>query len=114
MIVLSHFSHDAPASLENHRQYAQAHGYRHAIVDASAMPQALPLRPLHRYESLLHVLRGAQPGAVLLLSEDAAIIGVALDRLMHGRDMLLVDGFAPRCRRSTCRSGAIRRPCGRS
>ena len=61
MIVLSHFSHDAPASLENHRQYAQAHGYRHAIVDASAMPQALPLRPLHRYESLLHVLRGAQP-----------------------------------------------------
>nr|WP_254615119.1 hypothetical protein [Burkholderia pyrrocinia] len=70
MIVLSHFSHDAPASVENHRQYA--HGYRHEIVDASAMPQALPLRPLHRYESLLHVLRGAQPDElVLLLSEDA-------------------------------------------
>lgn len=97
MIVLSHFSHDAPASLENHRQYAQAHGYRHAIVDASAMPHALPLRPLHRYESLLHVLRGAQPDElVLLLSEDAAIIEpVALDRLMCGRDMLLVDAFAP-------------------
>nr|WP_249744718.1 hypothetical protein [Burkholderia pyrrocinia] len=55
MIVLSHFSHDAPASLGNHQQYAQAHGYRHEFVDASAMPQALPLRPLHRYESLLHV-----------------------------------------------------------
>lgn len=80
------------------------------------MPQALPLRPLHRYESLLHVLRGAQPDElVLLLSEDAAIIElVALDRLMSGRDMLFVDAFAPHCRRSTCRSGAIRRPCGRS
>ena len=115
MIVLSHFSHDAPASLENHRQYAQAHGYRHAIVDASAMPQALPLRPLHRYESLLHVLRGAQPGGSCCCSAKMRqSSAVALDRLMHGRDMLLVDGFAPRCRRSTCRSGAIRRPCGRS
>ena len=100
---------------QNHRQYAQAHGYRHAIVDASAM-QALPLRPLHRYESLLHVLRGAQPGSSLLLPAKMRQSSkpVALDRLMHGRDMLLVDGFAPRCRRSTCRSGAIRRPCGRS
>ena len=114
MIVLSHFSHDAPASLENHRQYAQAHGYRHAIVDASAMPQALPLRPLHRYESLLHVLRGAQPGERAAAQRRCGNHRLALDRLMHGRDMLLVDGFAPRCRRSTCRSGAIRRPCGRS
>jgi hypothetical protein len=97
MIVLSHFSHDAPASLDNHRLYAQAHGYRHEFVDASAMPQALPLRPLHRYESLLHVLRGARPDElVLLLSEDAAIIEpVALDRLMSGRDTLFVDAFAP-------------------
>ncbi|AQQ34134.1 galactosyl transferase GMA12/MNN10 domain protein [Burkholderia cenocepacia] len=96
MIVLSHFSQHAPASLDNHRWYAQGHGYRHEIVDASGMPQALPLRPLHRYESLLHVLRGAQPDElVLLLSEDAAIIEpVALDRLMTGRDMLLVDAFA--------------------
>ncbi|MCW3662481.1 galactosyl transferase GMA12/MNN10 domain protein [Burkholderia cenocepacia] len=96
MIVVSHFSQPAPASLENHRWYAQVHGYRHEIVDACGMPQALPLRPLHRYESLLHVLRGAQPGElVLLLSEDAAIIHpVALDRLMAGRDTLFVDAFA--------------------
>lgn len=61
------------------------------------MPRALPLRPLHRYESLLHVLRGAQPDELgPLLSEDAAIVEpIALDRLMNGRDMLFVDAFAP-------------------
>ncbi|MCA8093814.1 hypothetical protein LGM65_23490 [Burkholderia anthina] len=88
MIALSHFSHDAPASLENHRRYAQAHEYRHEFVDPSAMPQTLPLRPLHRCESLVHVLRGAQPEQLVLpLSEDAAIVEpVAPNRLMTGRD----------------------------
>ncbi|AOJ68886.1 MULTISPECIES: hypothetical protein [Burkholderia] len=92
MIVLSHFCHPAPASLANHRQYARLHGYRHEVIDACAMPQALPLRALYRYEALLDALRRARPGElVLLLSEDAAIVEpVAIERLMAGRDMLLV------------------------
>lgn len=92
MIILSHFSSLAPASLANHRHYARMHGYRHEFVDASAMPQTLPLRALYRYEVLLNRLRHAQAGQlVLLLSENAAIIDpFPLERLMAGRDMLLV------------------------
>ncbi|QCP54413.1 galactosyl transferase GMA12/MNN10 domain protein [Trinickia violacea] len=92
MIVVSHFRQPAPASLANHRQYARLYSYRHEVIDASAMPQVMPLRALHRYEVLLNTLRRTPPEQlVLLLSEDSAIIEpVALDRLMAGRDTLHV------------------------
>ena len=92
MIVLSHFRCYAPASLANHRHYADLQGYRHEVVDASAMAQTLLMSALYRYEVLLNTLRHAQAGQiVLLLSENAAIIEpVALERLMAGRDLLLV------------------------
>lgn len=92
MIVVSHLYRHAPASLANHRQYARLHGYRHEVVDASAMPQTSPLRTIYRYEGLLHILNSMEEGRlVLLLSEDAAIIDpIPLERLMKGRDRLLV------------------------
>lgn len=92
MIVVSHFRRAAPASLANHRRYASRHGYRHVFIDASAMPAQLQWQLLYKYEALLNTLRQAQPEeAVLLLSEDAAIVqALPLDTLMAGRDHLLV------------------------
>ncbi|MFC5427361.1 galactosyl transferase GMA12/MNN10 domain protein [Paraburkholderia denitrificans] len=92
MIVLSHFRHRAAPSLANHRHYARVRGYRHEIIDASEMPQALPLRALYRYETLLNTLRRADRNElILLLSEDAAIIEpIALEQFMADRDVLLV------------------------
>jgi hypothetical protein len=92
MIVLSHFCHEAAASLANHRYYAKQHGYRHEWITASSMPSSLQLRRLYRYEVLLNTLHRADPDElVLLLSEDSAIVEpVALDDLMVNRDWLLV------------------------
>jgi hypothetical protein len=92
MIVLSHFCQNAPGSLVNHRQYAQLHGYRHEIVDASGMSDRLSLRLFYRYEVLLSTLRHAQPDeCILLLSENAAIVEpLAFTNLLGQREWLLV------------------------
>ncbi|WP_175773484.1 galactosyl transferase GMA12/MNN10 domain protein [Paraburkholderia phenazinium] len=92
MIVLSHFCHEAAATLANHRYYAKQQGCRHEWIDAARMPGSLQLRCLYRYEVLLHTLQRAAPGElVLLLSEDSAIVDpVSLDNLMMNRDWLLV------------------------
>lgn len=92
MIVLSHFRRPGPASVANHRRYASLHGYRHVFVDATAMPDQLQWRLLYKYETLLDTLAQCEPDElVLLLSEDAAIVDpLPLDRLMSGRDRLLV------------------------
>ncbi|WP_175892796.1 galactosyl transferase GMA12/MNN10 domain protein [Burkholderia cepacia] len=90
--VLSFFAERAPEVFANHAWYAETHGYRHVFVDASSGPRGARVRTLHRYESLLHTLDGCpEGGVVLLLSEDAIVVGPCeLDRLMAGRDSLLV------------------------
>lgn len=92
MIVVSHFRRQAAASLVNHRRYAAMHGYRHAFVDATAMPAQPQWQLLYKYETLLNTLRRVQTDElVLLLGEDAAIVDpMPLDTLMTGRDRLLV------------------------
>lgn len=90
--VLSFFTGRAPEVRANHAWYADTRGYRHVFVDASAGPRGAQVRTLHRYEALLNVLDGCPDDAVVvLLSEDAIIVeACALDRLMDGRDALLV------------------------
>lgn len=97
MIILSHFRQDAPASLANHRRYANRFGYVHRYVDASQMSPLHAFRVLHRYEVLLHILREAPDGEiVLLLSEDAVILSqeVRAHVFMQERDILLVQTAA--------------------
>ncbi|MFX1813013.1 galactosyl transferase GMA12/MNN10 domain protein [Paraburkholderia sp. A1RI_3L] len=96
--VISCFAEAAPASLENHRHYAFAHGYRHCWIDMSSGPRGPQLQALHRYECLLAALdAAAENHLVLLLTENAAVVWpVALSRLMEGRDRLLV-ATSPDC-----------------
>lgn len=97
--VLSCFVEYSPAVLENHRRYAAQHGYTHVHVDAAMGPRGARLQALRRYESLLHALeRCALDAIVLLLGENSAVVGFQpLERLMAGRDALLVsiDGEVP-------------------
>jgi hypothetical protein len=92
MIVLSHFRKTAPASLQNHRDYAMRLGYQHHYNDATQMATRRPLSLFYKYEWLLDTLRRVAEGeSVLLLSEDAAIVKpVPLERLLGARDWLLV------------------------
>lgn len=92
MIVLSHFSSPAPASLTNHRAYAAAMSYKHVHVDASSATSGRHMNWLHKYASLLHQLRSADDQeAVLLLSENAAVVDpLSLELALAGQDHLLV------------------------
>lgn len=92
MIVLSHFAQWAPDSLINHRTYAAALAYRHIYIDASQARTTAQLYCLHKYSSLLHIMRSAEEGeAVLMLSEDAAVVDpLPLDVALDSRDYLLV------------------------
>lgn len=91
-IVLSYFCSPARPSLENHRHYARRHGYRHEVVDVSVLHESVQLRMLYKYETLLHLLRQARPGQlVMVLTENAAIVDpVPLEPLMDDRDWMLV------------------------
>ncbi|MBN3807162.1 galactosyl transferase GMA12/MNN10 domain protein [Paraburkholderia sp. Ac-20336] len=90
--VLSFLTGHAPAAFANHARYADTHGYRHVCVDASDGPRSAQVQTLHRYEALLRALDGCPAdGIVLLLGEDGLVVEPhALDRLMAGRDALLV------------------------
>jgi hypothetical protein len=91
VIVLSYFRRPAAPSLANHARYADALGYRHVAVDASAAHDNLQLLLLDKFETLLGLLRAAPEGAIfLVLSENAAILEPAsLEALLADRDWLL-------------------------
>jgi hypothetical protein len=95
-IVLSYFCGPAQPSLENHRHYARRYGYWHEVVDVWALHESAQLRMLYKYETLLHTLRKASPGQlVVLLTENAAVVDpMPLDAVMEGRDWLLVRTWA--------------------
>lgn len=91
MIVVSHFRKSALASLQNHQHYARRFGYRHVFCDATLVTDRAPLSHFYKYEYLLNVLsRARENEGVLLLSEDALIVGpVPIERLLGERDWLL-------------------------
>ncbi|CAE6935815.1 galactosyl transferase GMA12/MNN10 domain protein [Paraburkholderia domus] len=90
-IVISYFLEHAPVSLDNHRRYAAALGYRHDFVDGSSGPRGAQAQTLRKYEILLEALSHAPSDTlVLLLGEDVAIVEpVPLHTLMAGRQHLL-------------------------
>ncbi|MEZ2352388.1 hypothetical protein [Caballeronia sp. RCC_10] len=98
MLVVSLFFDHAPGALANHRRYARMHNYRHVQIDMSQQSGSAPEKLwTYKYEVLLHELKRIEPGEiVLLLSENAVIIGsTPLPTLLDGRDWLLTCAESP-------------------
>ncbi|WP_244849321.1 hypothetical protein [Caballeronia sp. SL2Y3] len=98
MIVISLLSDHAPGALANHRRYARMHGYRHVEIDLSELSGSTAHALwMFKYETLLHWLNKAEPGAIImLLTQNAAIIGaMPLAELLQGRDWLLTCEDSP-------------------
>jgi hypothetical protein len=89
--VISLLFHGSERAIENHRNYARTHGYRHRVIDASDIYTNAPAQWLFKYEALLRELNDAQAGEiVLLLSENALIVeSVPLEIVLGSRDWLL-------------------------
>ncbi|WP_244817893.1 hypothetical protein [Caballeronia sp. Lep1P3] len=92
--VISFFTtQGAHASFENHRRYCERRHYAHEFVDASGIGWA-HLRTLLKYQTLLHALRAAAEGdLVLLVTQDCLIVrDIACEALLAdaGRDQLTV------------------------
>ncbi|MDR5739596.1 hypothetical protein [Caballeronia sp. LZ016] len=98
MIVISPFFDHAPGALANHRRYARMQGYRHVQIDMSHLSGSThEILWTYKYEALLHELKQAEAGEiVLLLSENAVILGsTPLPTLLDGRDWLLACAESP-------------------
>ncbi len=92
-LCLSYFHRTDPEVLRNHAHYARLHGYPHASVESEGIfhPQ---LRDAHRYSQILRHLRGLAEGDWLLFlhADSVVFCPVPVERLLVGRDALIVDG----------------------
>lgn len=93
-LCLSFFSRGFDESvLRNHAHYCHLYGYPHKWIEANHIAHPA-LRTSYRYSQILHHLRQLAEGDWLFfLDDDSAILRpVAIDRLMDGRDLIVVDG----------------------
>lgn len=79
--------------LRNHAHYCRLYGYSHTFVEANHIAHRA-LRDSYKYSQALNHLRALPEGELLMFMDDdtAVFCPVALERLMDGRDLLVVDG----------------------
>lgn len=95
-LCLSFFSRGLDESvLRNHAYYSQLYGYHHTFVEADHVAHPA-LRDSYKYSQILSHLRGLEEGELLFFLDDNSVVfrPIALERLMDGRDLMVVDGPA--------------------
>lgn len=81
--------------LSNHAHYCQLYGYPHRWIEANHIAHPA-LRKSYKYSQILHHLRQLAEGDWLFfLDDDSAIFRpAAIDRMMEGRDLIVLEGPA--------------------
>lgn len=92
-LCLSLFQRMDEAVLRNHAHYCRLFGYAHQWLESDRLIHPA-LRASARYSQMLRHLRALAEGDLLLFLDGDSVVfhPVAIDTLMQGRDLLVVDG----------------------